>query len=75
MRFEMAYVNSSRAFRATLSDRLSSLVAQVREANARRALYSRTLRELNALSDRDLTDLGMSRFSIADVARRAAYGH
>lgn len=70
----MAYANSSRALRITLADRLQGLFAQLREANVRRALFNQTHRELAALSDRDLSDLGFSRADIADVARRAAYG-
>lgn len=70
----MAYVNSSRAVRVTLADRIAALFAVAREANARRAIYSQTLRELNGLSDRDLSDLGLTRANITSVAREAAYG-
>ena len=68
----MAYVNS-RSASLSFSDRVSSVVKMVREAVARRQLFNQTLAELSALSDRDLTDLGLSRSSIADVAREAAY--
>lgn len=37
--------------------------------------YSRTYNELNALSDRELTDLGISRVSVRDVAYDAVYGN
>lgn len=47
--------------------RLSAVVADYR-------LYRRTLAELEALSDRELQDLGMSRLCIRDVAREAVYG-
>jgi uncharacterized protein YjiS (DUF1127 family) len=36
------------------------------------ALYRETVRELSQLSDRELDDLGISRFQIASVARQAA---
>jgi uncharacterized protein YjiS (DUF1127 family) len=36
--------------------------------------YRQTYEELEALSDRELADLGLSRHSIRDVAREAAYG-
>ncbi|GEO17793.1 DUF1127 domain-containing protein [Microvirga aerophila] len=36
------------------------------------ALYRETVRELSQLSDRELDDLGISRFHIASVARQAA---
>ena len=68
----MAYVNS-RSASLSFSDRISSLVKMVKDAVARRRLFTQTLAELSALSDRDLTDLGLSRTSIADVAREAAY--
>jgi uncharacterized protein YjiS (DUF1127 family) len=38
----------------------------------RRRIYSRTQAELSALTDRELADLGISRFDIARVAREAA---
>ena len=68
----MAYVNS-RSASLSFSDRVSSVVKMVREAVARRQLFNQTVVELSALSDRDLNDLGLSRSSIADVAREAAY--
>jgi uncharacterized protein YjiS (DUF1127 family) len=68
----MAYVNS-RSASLSISDRFSSVVKMVKEAVARRRLYSRTLAELTALTDRDLTDLGLSRANIADLAYEAAY--
>lgn len=33
--------------------------------------YSRTVKELESLSNRDLADLGISRFDIARLAREA----
>jgi uncharacterized protein YjiS (DUF1127 family) len=36
-------------------------------------LYRQTVNELSELSDRELTDLGMSRFEIAAVARKATF--
>lgn len=67
----MAYVNSLSAS-LSFSDRVSSVVKMVKEAVVRRQLYNQTVAELGALSDRDLTDLGLSRASIAEVAREAA---
>jgi uncharacterized protein YjiS (DUF1127 family) len=37
------------------------------------ALYRETVRELSQLSDRELDDLGISRFQIARVVRQAAF--
>ncbi len=36
--------------------------------------YRRTVRELSSLSDRALSDLGLSRSMIKGLAREAAYG-
>ena len=68
----MAYVNS-RSASMSIADRVSSVVRLVKDAIARRQVYNQTLAELNVLTDRDLADLGISRDSIALVAREAAY--
>lgn len=71
----MAYVNfTSRAANVTLGDRFSGLLAQVKTMIARRAVYNQTVRELNVLTNRELADLGLSRYDIETVAREAAYG-
>lgn len=54
-----------------LAERISDLIATQKAAHARRSLYRQTIRELNALSDRDLADLGMNRGMIPSVAREA----
>lgn len=70
----MAYVNTTRATQSTLADRFGSLFAGVKAAMARRRIYDQTVRELRALTDRELTDLGISRSMIASIATEAAYG-
>ena len=70
----MAYVTGTRATSPTLADRISSITKAVSSAIARRRVYARTLRELNALSTRELNDLGISASMIREVAREAAYG-
>ena len=57
-----------------VADRNQGLFAQFGAALARRRLYSRTLSELRQLSDKELSDLGISRLSVVDVAREAVYG-
>jgi uncharacterized protein YjiS (DUF1127 family) len=71
---EMAYVNTSRAASLSLADRFPGVIASVKAALARRAVYMQTVRELDALTDRELADLGMSRLEIPALAREAAYG-
>ena len=70
----MAYVNSSRSLNISISDRFSTIVKSVKLALHRRRLFNQTVRELNALSDRDLSDLGIHAAMIKDIAKQAAYG-
>jgi uncharacterized protein YjiS (DUF1127 family) len=70
----MAYANSTRAVGVSLSDRLAATLTVLRAVVQRRRVYDLTLRELKALSDRDLADLGIHRSMIRTVAREAAYG-
>ena len=70
----MAYVNSTRTTTYGVADRVTALVKSITTIMQRRATYAQTLRELQALSNRDLSDLGLSRSMIAEVAREAAYG-
>ncbi|MGL4321749.1 MAG: DUF1127 domain-containing protein [Paracoccaceae bacterium] len=70
----MAYVNNTRAASFGLIDRISNMIASYKAKAAQRAVYNRTVYELNLLTDRELSDLGIARISIEDVARVAAYG-
>jgi uncharacterized protein YjiS (DUF1127 family) len=56
------------------ADRVSGFRANLADKIAKRKVFLTTLRELQALSDRDLTDLGLSRSDIQGIAREAAYG-
>lgn len=58
--------------KASLPGRLGSVLSRLAQARARRSLYRRTVRELNALGDRELADLGLNRNAIKFVARNAA---
>jgi uncharacterized protein YjiS (DUF1127 family) len=71
---QMAYVNASRAAQGGLFDRLNAAVKSVGAAIERRRLFNRTFHELNQLSDRELTDLGIHRSSINQIALEAARG-
>ncbi len=70
----MAYVNNSRAASFGLFDRVSAMIASFKAQRAQRAIYVRTVYELEHLTDRELSDLGIARISIQDVAKVAAYG-
>ena len=51
---------------------LASTLARLSAARARRALFSQTVRELGALSDRELADLGIHRSQITAIAGECA---
>lgn len=70
----MAYVNTTRIARKGLLDRLAALKDAAVTAINSRQVYLRTVSELNALTDRELSDLGIARISIREIAHEAAYG-
>lgn len=69
----MAYLNQTQTGHHGFSAGLSDFIAHLRETFARRRVYHRTVAELSQLSDRELSDLQLSRSSIRSVAREAAY--
>jgi uncharacterized protein YjiS (DUF1127 family) len=70
----MAYVNTTRTAHKGFADRLAYLKDTVLTAINQRRVYTRTVAELNSLTDRELADLGISRLGITEIAREAAYG-
>ncbi|WP_198731810.1 DUF1127 domain-containing protein [Paracoccus tegillarcae] len=54
--------------------KLSAMIAGMQENRARNAVYRQTIRELNSLTERDLSDLGIHRSMIRRIALEAAYG-
>jgi uncharacterized protein YjiS (DUF1127 family) len=70
----MAYVNTTRVARKGLLDRLLVLKDGIATAIHQRRIYATTVAELNALSDRELSDLGIARTLIREIAHEAAYG-
>ncbi len=57
-----------------LAGRLMAAIQHMQENRARRVIYRQTVRELNALTNRDLADLGISRAMITRLAHEAAWG-
>jgi uncharacterized protein YjiS (DUF1127 family) len=70
----MAYVNTTHTARKGFADRLAVVKDIVLNAISQRRVYTRTVAELNGLTDRELADLGISRLGITEIAREAAYG-
>jgi uncharacterized protein YjiS (DUF1127 family) len=56
-------------------DEQSGIFARLRQAFAAHREYLATYDELNALNDRDLADIGLSRLNVRDVARASVYGN
>ena len=71
----MAYVNSSvRPVGWALRDLVQHQMHKLQKFTQRRRVYLQTVTELNALTDRELADLGLHRLMIPAVAKDAAYG-
>lgn len=70
----MAYASTPHSRALGLLGPVADVFAGLRNAWSRWRVYSRTYHELNALSTRDLEDLGMSRSMITRLAYEAAYG-
>ena len=59
---------------ASLWQRLSDMTLGLAERRAQRQAYRSTMRELSAMSNRDLLDIGVHPADIRSIARQAAYG-
>ncbi len=70
----MAYANILSGRHPERTGRLATTINEISARWSAYRVYRRTLDELRSLSDRDLNDLGLSRFNIREVAREAAYG-
>lgn len=70
----MATLNATRTQTLGLAERLSMALSAVTSSYRKYALYRLTLRELNALNDRELNDLGIHASMIDRIAREAAWG-
>jgi len=65
-------LDASPAYAGT--DRWSKPIAFLSAAIGRYRTYRRTVSELEACCDRELSDLGIARYDIPRLAREAAYG-
>ncbi|AML53273.1 DUF1127 domain-containing protein [Falsihalocynthiibacter arcticus] len=69
----MAFATDIRAAEAGIQDRIIAAYKGLVEKFERYNVYRTTFNELNALSNRDLADLGMHRSMIKRIAIEAAY--
>lgn len=58
---------------AQVGARVANLINGLRVRKARYSVYRTTVRELDALSERELADLGIHRSAIRAIAYQAAY--
>jgi uncharacterized protein YjiS (DUF1127 family) len=70
----MAYVNGTSTSYGMIAERFMPFIKDLRLGLERRRVYNRTVRELRALSSRELADLGLTREMITRVALEAAFG-
>ncbi|MHA3977651.1 DUF1127 domain-containing protein [Halovulum sp. GXIMD14794] len=64
--------NTAYAARPTFGERFNAVLRDLRARYEEAKLVRRTEAELLALTDRDLADLGISRYDIPRIAREAA---
>jgi len=71
----MAYVSSNRTSTTlSLGTRFAEIRKDMVEAWRAHSIYRQTMRELQALSPRELTDLGLNGSMLRSIAMEAAYG-
>lgn len=68
----MAFASDIRRIEANIAAPFYAVYASLKVALARRAVYKRTVAELNTLNDRELSDLGLHRSMIKGLAREEA---
>lgn len=69
----MAFVSDIRGYETRITSRAADMFRSAAQAYDRRRLFNQTLRELQALGERELSDLGITRGDIDDIAYNAAY--
>ncbi|NKX43840.1 DUF1127 domain-containing protein [Roseicyclus persicicus] len=70
----MAYVSSNRSATLSFGDRIAEIRKDLSDAWRAYRVYRHTLAELQALSPRELADLGLNPTTLRSVALEAAYG-
>lgn len=68
----MAMIDSATRSAPSLMRRVRDLIRSNKEAYLVRIRRNATVRKLNSMTDRELADIGVSRYNIHDVAQDAA---
>lgn len=69
----MTTFNEVSNVRPAINNRIGGFISGVSARFAQYRTYRKTLDELESLTDRELSDLGISRHSVRSIAYRAAY--
>ncbi|MFY0616705.1 DUF1127 domain-containing protein [Shimia sp.] len=70
----MAHVNATYSTGFDFTARVLAAIESFKEARALRQQYNTTVRELASMSNRELADVGISRYDIKDIAEAHVYG-
>lgn len=70
----MAFVNTTDRASVSVFDRVAEYFSDLRVTMVKRRMYNRTVAELEALTSRELSDLGLHRGTIRSAATEAVYG-
>jgi uncharacterized protein YjiS (DUF1127 family) len=68
----MAYLTEFRLKKSTLIDQITDFWDVVKTGFEKRRMYRRTIQELSSLSTRELSDLGIHRSMIRQIALEAS---
>ncbi len=70
----MAFASDIRTLESNLAHRIAAFTKSALQRVENYRMYRRTVKELAALDNRELADLGLSRSMIKGVALEAVYG-
>lgn len=70
----MAHAISTPTLGFGLTTRIRAAYEEFKSNRTKRVAYIATYKELNALTYRDLEDLGMNRYDLRDIAQAHVYG-
>ena len=70
----MAFVQTTQTARTDVSAIVRATIEEFKAARALRQKFRATVRELSAMSDRELADIGINRYDIKGIAKAHVYG-